>query len=187
MNKQILNKLLKIAQKQQAIIKKLAGESLTKENKIDDQYWDKGRSRWWSDGPLDPSDVRNHDPLYAGPLLPEDRKSLGLFVAPPKPKWMDAFMEKQEPTLTDGFPKDVNNLPPQIVSKLDSGPAKNFKGKLLIDVNEAAKYAKVRSQSKARPDDVRKALELSVPGFTFEVIREFSYQDDPRALWKPNY
>jgi hypothetical protein len=165
-DKQIIEKLLKIAEKQQKIIEKLAQQdSITSGTPLTNYKYDKSNPHYY-------------DPLNIG--LDEIKYPSNKEAPAPKPSgWLDKYMEQPAAPLP-------NALPTELVATLDKSPARQMKDRLTLSVN--GKTVGVRynaDQLKMSPTQVQQLLQQSLPGYT--IADPIGEHNSGMKDWQPNY
>lgn len=164
--KEIIEKLINIATKQQKIIQKLAQST--------DPIWY---------GKLDPSDPRNHDPLYGGEQSPEEMAKSKPATTPP-PAWLDKYMNPPAPSAS---PEAPSTLPEGVKEMIDRG-APALKNNLMLHFN--GKNVGVRYNRNAlnyKPEVVHTLLQNALPGYKVDMPVGETGNMNLLNDWHPNY
>lgn len=166
-DKQVIEKLLKIAENQQKIIRKLAQQS-------SDPFWY---------GKLDPNDPRRSDPLYGGEQPASEMFKTPAKAPTPPANWLDKYMAN--PNAPTGAGPLPNALPPEVLSLLDKG-ARGLKNNLFLTLD--GKNVNVRynaDHTNMGANAVKTVLQNALPGYS--VMDPVGVHNPDKNTWHPNY
>ena len=196
-NKEIIRKLLKIAENQQKIITKLAQAAETEEQKK--ARWEAERATLkvdqksnFSYGKLSADNPYRDDPLYAGEAPAGAPRKTTPSTLQPAPVAKQVAPQAPKSMAPQGAraPQVAGLLPSNLVAALEAG-APGLKGALNVkingkslDISYNADY--VKGKLGLSSNDVKRVLTNAVAP-TYEIVNVIGYTNPDKTTWKPNF